>query len=96
MLGAGERAGRDASDDVQAEARERAIEALARASGFLRGAAARSLGLRYAPELVFEPDTEVDAREKVERILDSSKRRRLKSPQRNERIARIRRRTGHR
>jgi ribosome-binding factor A len=53
-----------------AAAVERALAALRAGQGFLRGELGRRLGLRYATELRFAADTEVDSREKVQRILD--------------------------
>ena len=49
--------------------RQRAVKALDRAGGFLRGAVGRKLALRYAPELRFHWDEGVDHALRVESLL---------------------------
>jgi ribosome-binding factor A len=49
--------------------RERALEALARASGFVRRALAPRLGLREMPEIRFELDTSIERGARVEELL---------------------------
>lgn len=52
-----------------AEDRSRAGEALARASGFLRGEIGRRCGLRYAPELIFRPDDTLERGARIDQLL---------------------------
>jgi ribosome-binding factor A len=54
--------------------RTRAVKALTRASGFLRGAIGRKLALRFAPELHFHWDEGVDHALRLETLLDEIKR----------------------
>jgi ribosome-binding factor A len=53
----------------QGEARERAMEALASAAGFIRRQLAPRLGLREVPELRFVLDTSIERGARVEDIL---------------------------
>lgn len=48
---------------------EEAVEALQRASGFLRKEVTSALGLRYAPEIVFQYDAGQDARDRIDQLL---------------------------
>ena len=47
------------------------VAALRRAAPHLRGLVARSLRLKYAPNLSFEPDTSFDDAQKIARILNA-------------------------
>ena len=49
--------------------RERTLEALSKASGFVRRALAPRLGLREMPEIRFELDTSIERGARVEEIL---------------------------
>ena len=51
------------------EDRERALEALDRASGFLRREVGRRCGLRFAPELHFFADRSIERGARIEEIL---------------------------
>lgn len=51
------------------QARERAAEGLARATGFLRGRVARALSTRIVPELVFEADRGAEHAARMEELL---------------------------
>jgi ribosome-binding factor A len=51
------------------EERDRALEGLASAAGFLRGRVARSLATRTTPELVFEIDRGVEHAARIDAIL---------------------------
>jgi ribosome-binding factor A len=48
---------------------EALMPALKRASPYLRGEVARSLRLKYAPDLSFQPDTALDYAMKIDRLL---------------------------
>ena len=45
------------------------VKALARAAPFLRGEVARAINLRYAPEIVFAPDTSFDHASRIDAAL---------------------------
>jgi ribosome-binding factor A len=49
----------------------RAAAGLARASGFLRREVGRRCGLRYAPELFFEPDRSYERGARIDEILSN-------------------------
>jgi ribosome-binding factor A len=51
------------------EARERAAEALRRASGYLRREVGRRCQLRYAPELFFSSDLSLERGARIEELL---------------------------
>jgi ribosome-binding factor A len=48
---------------------EALMPALKRAAPYLRGEVARSLRLKYAPDLSFQPDTALDYAMKIDRLL---------------------------
>jgi ribosome-binding factor A len=52
-----------------ADARAAVLRALARAATFLRGRVGRALGLRVAPELRFEYDTQPDTAQRIDDLL---------------------------
>jgi ribosome-binding factor A len=47
----------------------RASEGLARAAGYLRGEVGRRCGLRFAPELFFEPDRSYERGARIDELL---------------------------
>jgi len=50
--------------------RQATLAALDAAGGFLRGEIARSLKLRYAPELRFQPDLSLEQGSRIEELLE--------------------------
>ncbi|MGY8985012.1 MAG: 30S ribosome-binding factor RbfA [Sphingomonadales bacterium] len=52
---------------------ELVINALNRASGFLRGLLSQSVKLKYTPKLTFEKDRSFDEAQKIENLLNDSK-----------------------
>lgn len=56
------------------EDRDRAMEGLASAAGFLRGRVAKSLGTRIVPELHFEADLGLEHAARINEVLASLKR----------------------
>ena len=54
------------------EAKRRAADGLARATGYLRREIGRRLGLRFSPTLSFEPDRSLERADRIERLLRSS------------------------
>lgn len=57
-----------------ADDRDRAMEGLASAAGFLRGRVAKSLGTRIVPELHFEADLGLEHAARINEVLASLKR----------------------
>jgi len=57
-----------------AEARDRALEGLQSAAGFLRGRVARALGTRVVPELHFELDRGLEHAARINTVLADLKR----------------------
>lgn len=57
----------------EADARDRALEGLRSAAGFLRTRVARSLGTRVVPELHFEPDLGREHAARINEVLASLK-----------------------
>ncbi len=56
--------------DVDADRAAEAVDALDRASGFIRRALGKRLGLRFTPILAFQWDEAIDRGMKMERLLD--------------------------
>ena len=56
------------------EGKAEAIEALARAAGFLRGEVNRRVRLKFSPMLHFELDRSFENAERMDRLLDSGER----------------------
>ena len=54
-------------------ARRQSLEALARASGFVRRELARRLGIRQVPEIDFRYDKGLDAADRVARLLEAER-----------------------
>jgi len=54
------------------EAKRRAADGLAHASGYLRREVGRRLGLRFSPTLRFEPDRSLERADRIDRLLKSS------------------------
>lgn len=54
-------------------ARRQSLEALARASGFVRRELARRLGIRQVPEIDFRYDKGLDAADRVARLLEEER-----------------------
>jgi ribosome-binding factor A len=53
--------------------RERSLEALQHAAGYVRGELGRRLRLRHAPQILFEYDRGLDAADRVAQLLDEIK-----------------------
>ena len=60
--------------ELGGELRPEVRDALARAAPYLGGRVGRSLRLKYAPRLRFEPDTAFAEAERVERLLAAARR----------------------
>ncbi len=54
---------------AKGDERERAMEAIRTASGFLRRRIGQTLRLRYTPELVFSLDTSIEKGARIEEVL---------------------------
>ena len=54
---------------LEEERRKEMMEALKKASGFIRRELGKAVDLRYVPELIFELDTNIEYAAKIDRIL---------------------------
>lgn len=54
---------------LEAEKRKGMMEALKKASGFIRRELGKRVDLRYTPELIFELDTNIEYADKINRLL---------------------------
>ncbi len=54
---------------LEPEKRKGMMEALKKASGFIRRELGRRVDLRYTPELIFELDTNIEYADKINRLL---------------------------
>ena len=57
---------------LEEERRGDMMEALKKASGFIRRELGRGVDLRYVPELIFELDTNIEYADRINRILKES------------------------
>jgi ribosome-binding factor A len=54
---------------LESDKKESVLEALKSASGFIRRELSRALNLRYTPELLFEPDANIEYAARINQIL---------------------------
>jgi ribosome-binding factor A len=58
---------------LEEERRKGMIEALKKASGFIRRELGKRIELRYTPELIFELDTNIEYADRISRLLKEGK-----------------------
>lgn len=51
------------------ESKQKTLEALKRATGYIRTEVGKRLGIRYSPSIVFKEDTSLDYGMKIDKIL---------------------------